>query len=406
MAWYEKGLEECQAAYGNRSAGYLREKVGSPLMNVELRQRNNDCRGNAMLYQITGMLVWPFGPIDQCPTNSECWFGYLVCGNFEKEKVMKHFSSGSRPSLVQAPDFNPSWSIRSLDVTTRIIGLESLVPMISYVNITKSEAVQVEILLAQYTLTIPGDYTIEMRLQGFYPGLLHHWKPEVLRKGVEMYHSVFLGGCEGRCPPYQNCGPYNIPLCDVKSFVGNSPYRMKATHREVTCTSTAHSRDNLPFCHGGNHAGRWIRIPESVIEVCGIEKYENDLANERKRQQGKRQEFSKYSAITTAYAAHTQHLSPDKMWESVKLIDPHASTNEKIHLQILQRYSGGNICSLATVEGPLTPLDGKLELFAPYDCRYHLFSSAQVFGSIHWSSSLIGGPMFPKERKKLHHLSR
>ena len=181
---------------------------------------------------------------------------------------------------------------------------------------------------------------------------------------------------------------------------------MKATHREVTCTTTAHSSDDLPFCHGGNHAGRWIRIPESIVQVCGIEKYENDLANERKRQQGKRQEFDKYMAITTAYAAHTQHLSPEKMWESVKLIDPHASTNEKIYLQILQRYSGGNICSLATVEGPLTPLDGKLELFAPYDCRYHLFSSAQVFGSTHWSSSLIGCPMFPKERKKLHHLSR
>ena len=184
MAWYEKGFEECQAAYGNRSVGYLKEKVGPPLMNVELRQRNNECRGNAMLHQITGMLVWPFGPIDQCPINSECWFGYLVCGNFEKEKVMKLFSS-SRPSLVEATDFNPSWSIRSLDVTTRIVGLESLVPMISYVNIIKSESVQVEILLAQYTLTIPGDYTIEMRLQGFYPGLLNHWKPEVLRKGVK-----------------------------------------------------------------------------------------------------------------------------------------------------------------------------------------------------------------------------
>jgi hypothetical protein len=398
LMWYGKGLEECKAAYLNKSTGYQKEKVGPPLMNTELHGRNNECRGNAMLYQITGMLIWPFGPIDQCPINSECWFGYLACGHFEKEKVIKLFSSGARPNLVQTPDFNPTWSIRSLDITTRIVGLESLVPLVSYVNITKSEPVPVEILLAQYTLTIPGDYTIEMRLQGFYPGILHQWKPGVLQKGVEMYHSVFLGGCEGRCPPYQNCGPYNIPLCDVKSFVGNPPYRMRSAHRHVDCPSTAHSSDPLPFCQSGNHPGRWIRIPESVIEVCGIAKFENDLVDERKRQQGKRQDFGRYSAITTAYAAHTQHLSPDKMWESVKLIDPHASANEKIYLEILQRYSGGNLCSLATVEGPLTPLDGKLELFAPYGCRYHLFSSAQVMSNS--SSELISCRLVSVSKRK------
>jgi hypothetical protein len=412
LIWYEKGLQECKDASLNKSTGFLKDKVGPPLMNVELNRRNNDCRGNAMLYQITGLMVWPFGPIDQCPINSECWFGYLVCGHFEKEKVTKLFSSGPRLGLVQAPDFDPSWSIRSLDITTRIVGLESLVPMISYVNLT-TRTLPVEILLAQYTLTIPGDYTIEMRLQGFYPGLLHQWKPSVLRKGVEMYHSVFLGGCEGRCPPYNNCGPYNIPACDVKSFVGNSPYRMKSSHRVVECHNSApHFDGHLPFCKSGNNPGRWIRIPESVIEVCGIAKYEKDLYDERKRQEGKRQEFGKYSAISTAYAAHTQHVSPEKMWESVKEINPQAHANDKSYLETLQRYSGGNICSLAAVEGPLTPLDGKLEVFAPYDCRYHLFSSAQVTDSFsltsrHQSflSHITGCSMFPKERKKLHYLS-
>lgn len=377
LLWYEKGLTECQANYQNKTSGYATEKVGPPLMNRQVNTRNNLCRGNAMLYQTTGLLVWPFGPIDQCSTNSECWFGFLTCGSFQQDKLTELFNSGyqSDPHSSIHPSSFKEWSIKALDITSRIVGLESLVPFVSHVTITANNK-HIEVILAQYTLTIPGHYTIEMRLQGLYPGLLYNWKPEDLSKGVEMYHSIFLGGSEGRCPPYVNCGPYNIPLCDVKSLVGNAPYRMKSTHRVVDCPSDK-VPSILPLCHGGNNPGRWIRIPDSVLEVCGASKFEKDMKDEHQRQFGKRQDFNKYAAIVTAYAHHTQHLSEDKMWESVKH-HSHQSNDNQIYYDILSRYAGGNICALANIEDLPTPLDGRLELFAPYDCKYRLFTSEQV----------------------------
>jgi hypothetical protein len=383
LAWYNKGMQECNAYYQNNSAALMKEKVGSPLMATQLQQRNNDCRGNAMFLQVTGLLIWPFGPIEECPTSSQCWFGYLTCGQFDQEKLTRVFSSGRTPlAVVPTPAFK-EWSIRALDITTRVVGLETLVPFVSLVHLTDTEKNPIEILLAQYTLTIPGQYTIEMRLQGLYPGLLYDWKPEDLIKGVEMYHSIFFGGSECRCPPYVNCGPFNMPQCDVKSFLGKSPYQMRSVHRHVDCpasSGSSHSKSShvtLPYCSGGNHPGRWIRVPDSVLTVCGADKYEQDLKDEHKRQIGKRQEFGKYAAVITAYSQHTQQVAVEKMWEPIKAAEHH-TPHEKVYLEVLSRYSGGNICSLANIEDPPTPLDGKLEIFAPYDCKYRLLTSAEV----------------------------
>jgi hypothetical protein len=385
LIWYKKGLQECNTYFQNHSDALLKEKVGIPLMNVPISTRNNFCRGNAMFLQVTGLLVWPFGPIDQCPTHSECWFGYLTCGEFQKEKLTQVFASGrGHPRAnVPTPAFK-AWSMKALDISTRVVGLESLVPFLSLVPLSDTDKKPIEVILAQYSLTIPGKYTIEMRLHGLYPGMFYDWKPEDLTKGVEMYHSIFFGGSECRCPPYNNCGPYNIPLCDVKSFVGNSPYQMSSIHRHVDCVSkSSHGSKStsLPHCRGGNHPGRWIRIPESVLTVCGSEKYEQELIDEHKRQFGKRQDFNKYAAVATAYSRHTQTIPTEKMWEPVKAGEHHTH-DEKIYLEMLSRYAGGNICSLADIAEPSTPLDGKLEVFAPYECKYRLLSTAEVYSRL------------------------
>ena len=44
------------------------------------------CRGRRMLYELTGAILWPFGPTD-CPTYRKCWIGLLSCGSSNKVEL-------------------------------------------------------------------------------------------------------------------------------------------------------------------------------------------------------------------------------------------------------------------------------------------------------------------------------
>ena len=44
------------------------------------------CRGRRMLYELTGAILWPFGPTD-CPTYRKCWIGVLSCGGSNKAEL-------------------------------------------------------------------------------------------------------------------------------------------------------------------------------------------------------------------------------------------------------------------------------------------------------------------------------
>ena len=46
------------------------------------------CRGTPQLFQITkGLLAWPFGPFNSCPTYRKCWFGVLTCGRADLKSM-------------------------------------------------------------------------------------------------------------------------------------------------------------------------------------------------------------------------------------------------------------------------------------------------------------------------------
>ena len=44
--------------------------------------------GTPQLFQITkGLLAWPFGPYNSCPTYRKCWFGVLTCGQADLQSM-------------------------------------------------------------------------------------------------------------------------------------------------------------------------------------------------------------------------------------------------------------------------------------------------------------------------------
>jgi hypothetical protein len=377
--WFKIGLNECQVHYEKQRKQYAIAKLGPPLSLDAPHDRNELCRGNEMVYQTTGLLVWPFGPISNCPTYSECWFGLLSCGEFNSNGLQNLMKAGpkqvGKENLEAFPEFK-GWTIRSLEANIRIAGPEILVPQSRHLSWTNASFGSVEALIYRYTLTIPGKYSIEMRLQSIYPGLLYAWSASARSRGAETYHSIFLGGCEGRCPPYQNCGPYNIPACDQKSFVIGSPFALEAQDASSACSLP---KSPLPFCSSGNHTGRWLRVPDHILTICGVDPFRSALIAEKERQRGKRQDFNKYTAIMSAYVKHSQEVDPREVLGYLQTAaHSGGSKHHQVHLDTLIKYANGNLCSLAHIEDPHSSLDGSLDVFAPYDCRYQLFSSALV----------------------------
>ena len=226
-------------------------------------------------------------------------------------------------SITEKVTFN-KWSISALHIDTRVVGHETVVPKMQYTELPQSGA---EVILGEYMLTIPGSYKKEMRLQGLYLGYLFNWPPEKIARGSQQLQSIFLGGCEPRCPPYSNCGPFNLPECDQASFIIDS--------RSIrNSTSTAESekgsrkRAELPYCTGGNHPGRWIRTPAKVLESCGTKPFFDEWTAEMKRLQGKRMVFEGFHKIQDRYSKHIQTLNSKTMWSAVTEFKPSSKTNQ------------------------------------------------------------------------------
>lgn len=78
--WYDIGLKECNSYIELHGKELLTSAVSNALGHHPPRSKVNTCRGNELLYQATGLLVWAFGPISKCPPYSKCWFGLLTCG--------------------------------------------------------------------------------------------------------------------------------------------------------------------------------------------------------------------------------------------------------------------------------------------------------------------------------------
>jgi hypothetical protein len=78
--WYDIGLKECNNYLELHAKDLSTTPVSDPLTHHPPKAQVRTCRGNALMYQSTGLLVWAFGPISKCPPYSKCWFGFLTCG--------------------------------------------------------------------------------------------------------------------------------------------------------------------------------------------------------------------------------------------------------------------------------------------------------------------------------------
>lgn len=78
--WYDVGLEECNRYLSTHAAELGGKPTSPPLSTKQPTRKVVTCRGNALVYQTTGLLVWAFGPVAKCPPYSKCWFGLLTCG--------------------------------------------------------------------------------------------------------------------------------------------------------------------------------------------------------------------------------------------------------------------------------------------------------------------------------------
>ena len=378
--WYNIGLKDCISHYINYSLAYEDEITSPPILATYPSSRNTRCRGNALFYRVTGLLVWPFGPWEYCPTHSQCWFGLLTCGQFnystlhglysnahfeeERRKIIKAFTentttsrgvpipteSGQLPHFPNISDFPltplppfKGWSLHALHVYTRVVGIETVVPRLYSMHLYPTSDVSssahkttnshhrqpTSILIGKYTLTIPGKYSLQIKLQGLYPGMLYDWSLPRIQEGRQAMHSIFLGGSEPRCQAYANCGPFTLPECEEAAHVGPQSFLpVTSTYSHNRCRNNVWlqpaaasplSRSALPYCSSGNHPGRWIRLPESITAKCGAQQFVDQFLAEQlaQKMRGGRRVFAPLQRIVSEYALHTETLDVDKLWEDV-----------------------------------------------------------------------------------------
>lgn len=355
----------------------------APLYPIPITGRGQlKCRGRDTLYDVTGKVVWPFGPgitntmhskvpHSTCTTYSKCWIGLLSCGKFDGSVVLKYSKDEIEKARVRVTGSNTTfpggamkWSMKSLDIQIRVVGPEIVVPDQRLVSLSvpseqhEKEFVEDDVIIGQYALTLPhNNYTIEMRHFEFYPSALLPWKREDFSKyHVENFGMIYLGGSEGRCRPWTKCDLSNICCgCDERSFVVKSPIVLHVDNAgEDRCVNELNLKkpDILPLCKVGrdasskNPSGRWIQanIPASS---------RNKLCNDG----------NSYNIARFNVPKHLQHTKEH--------LDQLAKEDQAdAHLHHGWYEASGNPCIKS---------DDKEELgssnwfFAPYTCKYHFY---------------------------------
>mmetsp|Transcript_14763 Transcript_14763/g.27687 ORF Transcript_14763/g.27687 Transcript_14763/m.27687 type:complete len:888 (+) Transcript_14763:149-2812(+) len=168
MDMYHQGLQRCEAHSHSLDSSSGRDQFQVQHIFNEAGVFAG-CRGRKLLRELTGMTVWPFGPVASCSTHSACWFGLLSCGNFSAahlSRVLAAIPSG-RSSRRSA---ELQWSLRALHVDMSVRGPELLVPRVRLIPLPDDPSI--DVIIADYTLTVDGAYRLQLDLQGFYPSTL------------------------------------------------------------------------------------------------------------------------------------------------------------------------------------------------------------------------------------------
>jgi hypothetical protein len=266
--WYEIGKAECNS-YLESKRHFFGKNFPDPYLDSKNipAQGQKQCRGTDMLYSLAGIIVWPFGPLKDCPSYKKCWFGLLTCGeknsqtlnSLGKNQILKALLVNEKDASLPAMG---DWSIRALRIHLRIVGLEIIVPEQRFMSII-SRKTKEDVLIAQYTITLPyNDYRLEMRQEELYPSALYKWnKQQVDKYGMEIPGNVYLGGSESRCKPWT--GPCQIKNmccgCDERSFVIGTPINVTSKDGSDQCPNIQKMKQDensvLPICPSMSSAG-------------------------------------------------------------------------------------------------------------------------------------------------------
>lgn len=436
LEWYKSGKKECEAFLQKKSKFFSTEHNAYYTNSHTMPPASFLCNGYHTLYDLTGMMVWAFGPYRSCPTYSKCWFGLLSCGTYQSEnvktivqqKLIEHFKAINESySFIE---FNPAWSIRSLLMQTRFIGQELIVPELRYYSLPDHE----DVLIAQYVTSYSNDNytsgvthnkvvrasTIEIRHAEFYPSIFFQWAAEmyqqwdVLNLGV-----VFLGGNQGRCRPFMKC-PYanNCCDCDTKSFVLNTPLKVQVPHAGLQhCPELfkPFTQRALPICTGKNQPGRWIRasysavIPKSDQDVLKIPaklpplRFDSHSARRKSNQGGRKltqQSFSALSESNSKIKHNNQTLQPYIMQcdpsvsYNIFEYDPVVFPTEPVKLPKAKTlpstpaippmlnspwyHASGNPCMFDKMDEKEYGGSGHW-FYAPYRCKYHFYTRDEAY---------------------------
>lgn len=320
-----------------------------------------------------GILFYEFGPLSDCPTYSNCWFGILSCGEFKKDSFSRWYrdlsstvrpipadlESSSQLPLHQIPKFL-GWSLQSLQIQFRIVGPEVLSPEITYLPSDN-------VILCSYTLTIPGSYNIEVIPREFFPGILFDYSDTERLEGFDILHSRFLQ------PTVLNIHPMksSLVLCNEKEEKQKKPN-----------TKPPKLPAPLPVCSGGNHQGRYITIPPESLSICGANKFIEMIYAARK----KTGDSKVFAAISRSYIS-SDHSNNDKLLRKFlieQFLNVSLSSKQRSHFKEILRHTDeeSSLCSLIAINDwnlETSPFKHtRHEIFAPYSCRYKFYSPSQV----------------------------
>mmetsp|Transcript_25560 Transcript_25560/g.37760 ORF Transcript_25560/g.37760 Transcript_25560/m.37760 type:complete len:215 (-) Transcript_25560:59-703(-) len=142
--WYKVGAAECMAFMGSDEfKSLIKKKVQSPIIHNPNFTPRPEGRGVPLLYKLTGMIPWVFGP-NNCTTHSKCWLGILTCGDTSKtytnirglqERYKAYWNeirtrSHSNITIDRWKSVTyAGWSPRALQINIRLIGPEIVAPL-------------------------------------------------------------------------------------------------------------------------------------------------------------------------------------------------------------------------------------------------------------------------------------
>ena len=382
--WYDIGYAECMAYLNEHSFEFLNSQTQVSITNKHAQSQSvrPQCRGIELLYKLTGLLTWTFGPKETCETNSVCWVGILTCGKLNQPSINEHLLKwgGNRFKDIKLN----KWSMKSLQIHVRVVGHEIVAPATHLISLGS-----VDVLISTFALTIPGEYSIETRLQRFYPGMLVTWPANDIKRHQDVKLSVYLGGTEFRCR-FTGCSDKDIPnysmTCDLKSRIINTPITIDVKRGDHNCGGVSMPPSVLPICTHGNHSGRWIQLPDSFINQCNAYNYIHEYdksTSKKKRYEIIGSYMNSVESISTASLYKHIDAKIQSLISTSTSISNNNNTNtnnlseEDVFYIILSQYGHDNICSLLDLSSRSNITDNRLAFFAPYTCRYTIYTPSK-----------------------------